>query len=288
MIRKETDQEAIVQLLTQLASQPETIKKLTVSVSDEENLIHNPKLTLISSDVFPKAIEEVFIHNEDSKYQRANRAKAICELFIKQYVNKEILDFGCGDGSVVNYLNGKCRRVCGYDIKQNKYWESNLLFNSWEKVNEFAPFDLVIMFDVIDHCESEEEANNCLSKVSDVLDDDGVILCRCHPWLSRHGAHLHKSLNKAFVHLLLNDNDYRMLDIIPEQVLKLSNPLNSYLNWFANNDLLVDSMEIKNDPVDYFFVENYYQEFMEVLESNHWSKLSNSFIDFRIKKMTFV
>lgn len=78
---------------------------------------------------------------------------------------------------------------------------------------------------------------------------------RCHPWISRHGTHLYTKLNKAFIHLVFNDEEIKTLiqDYQPEKNQKVIKPLSTYDAFVAESGLKKESRQEIKDTVEPFF-----------------------------------
>jgi SAM-dependent methyltransferase len=139
---------------------------------------------------WPKAVEE-------ASFDPKERCQRIVDLFIghKQLENTaKYLDFGCG-----SYPTGKLTKKHGvktalnYDIQPYPN-----VINDFEIIKASAPFDTILLYDVIDHMSSPEVV---LEELKSLLSPEGKLFIRCHPFSSRNGGHL--SSNKAYMHLFL-------------------------------------------------------------------------------------
>lgn len=94
---------------------------------------------------------------------------------------KNILDVGCGDGSLVRYLNDGKRSIVGIDINgscikcaSNKYDEANTAFicDNFETYKFEDKFDAVVFVASIHHMNMATAVN----KAKAILKTDGIIL----------------------------------------------------------------------------------------------------------------
>lgn len=185
--------------------------------------------TLLESDKWPEAVLEMQIINDDAEEDKMDRAQEIIDFYIEEEIEgKKFLDFGCGEGHTIKYASKYFEKkgICiGYDInKSNNFeWEKEenncLLTTSYNKVEENGPYDLILIYDVIDHCANPY---TILKRISSLLSKEGKVYMRCHPWTSRHASHLYKIKNKAFIHLIFNENELEDLGVRLEKNLNKS------------------------------------------------------------------
>ncbi len=190
------------------------ISKKLDSVADEtannsEDNDFSQLQDLLKSDKWPEAVLEFQIADDTSEEDKTDRAEGIIDILIEESLEgKRFLDFGCGEGHSVKYSSEENASVSvGYDIKSTGKlpWEQDgkfLLTTEFEKVLDKGPFDIVLIYDVLDHA---EDPMDVLLKASSVLSPTGTIYLRCHPFSSRHGGHCYRKLNKAFVHLVFSE-----------------------------------------------------------------------------------
>jgi len=212
----------------------------------------------------PKAIDPDLICDKNSEPDKEYRANCIIEFFIDDYLkDMNFLDFGCGEGHIVKAAKDAGAAISlGYDI-ENQGWDrfdqsdKFLLTADFEKIKENAPYDVILLYDVLDHLKNENPWE-VLKKLQQILKEDGKIYVRCHPWCSRHGTHLYeKGFNKAFVHLILDDIELvRLGGYSNKEVTKLTEPLNSYREWIGKSGLKVLKENITEEKVEEFFFVN--------------------------------
>ena len=211
---------------------------------------------LIKSNNWPLAVPEDSICGEDED-RKLGRAATIIEDVIKtDKKNKKILDFGCGEGHVayVTKTLTSADLVVGYDIKPHK-WEfdktNNLTFTSdWEEVKKSGKYDIVLIYDVFDHLKNQEIT---LQQIKEVKSEKGKIFLRCHPWTSRHGTHIYNQLNKAYLHLILNENELSSMGLKEEYTQKTLDPLNHYRLLIHKAGLTIEKENIINQSMELFF-----------------------------------
>jgi len=208
---------------------------------------------------WPLAVEpSVLAETEEAK---ETLAESIIQFVVTDYLKDlSFLDFGCGEGRVVtSAMKQKPTKSIGFDIIEDKWdrvelEENCLLTTDWNAVAENAPYDIVLLFDVLDHCENETP-QEALYKIKNVLALDGKIVVKSHPWCSRHGAHLHKcGLNKAFAHLIFDDVELTRLGYQPPMiVLPVTHPLETYHDWFKDVNLGIESEYVTTSKPENFF-----------------------------------
>ena len=216
---------------------------------------------------WPSAIPPSLLCNLESEKDKLERAEGIIETFFTNEDSKlKILDFGCGEGHITfNLLKNNDRNVYGYDIKKhnNYYWETykEFITDNLDLIENKSPYDIIFLYDVIDHVENDL---NTFKTITKLLKKDGKIIMRCHPWCSRHGGHLYHKINKAFIHLFLDDQS----EIFCQKTIF---PLAKYRDLIKNSNL-----EIINESIEKQNVEDYFkQEKIKKIILKKWNRKEN-------------
>jgi len=207
------------------------------------------------SDEWPEAAEPIVICNPNDENEKFERAESFIEFVIEESLNgKKFLDFGCGEGHIaVKAKEYKTKLSMGYDIKKAGLleWNDECLTNNYSVILKNAPYDIIFLNDVIDHSENSAEM---LKEVKKLCDKNTTVYARCHPWTSRHGAHLHNKLNKAYIHLVFNTEELEKLGCsIDNYVSRVVRPLAHYEILFKNAGLQLASRSIDTYPAEDFF-----------------------------------
>ena len=212
---------------------------------------------------WPDAVNANLICDPNSDQDKIERGKGIIELMIEEDLKGlKYLDIGCGEGHTVAVSADYSPTIAvGYDQKQYPNWsqipaKDNLRFTTdFEEVSKLGPFDVITIFDVLDHS-MEEDPVILLEKAREVLADMGKIYLRCHPWISRHGTHLYHSLNKAYAHILFSDEE--LSEIIPqpkfvEPSRQIVRPIATYDQYIKLANLVtLNRREITEKPEPFF------------------------------------
>lgn len=219
-------------------------------------------MELLNGTDWPEAVDPILlVQSEEDKKLRAD---SIVFLFLGDN-QKEIsfLDVGCDEGHVANLVaNSGAKISVGYDIKNDNHWKknnfshSNLFFSGdFSEIKNKGLYDKILMYDVLDHVDDPIET---LKSISTLLSPNGEISVRCHPWCSKHGGHLYRTKNKAYLHLVLTDEEISVLigDEKPIFVNKVIHPLDTYSKWFSSAGLKVSSRDLVADEVPSFFSDN--------------------------------
>lgn len=198
--------------------------------------------SLYESPEWPLAASPNEIANQHLETEKKERASNLAKILIDQSLNEmKFLDYGCNEGYLVNEASRQSTQVCvGYDIQvypsPTLQWESKdnyLLTTDFEKVRSEGPYDVICLIDVIDHVIGEHPVD-LLKKVHSLLKDDGIVIMRCHPWISRHGSHLYHQANKAFLHLIFTPDELKKLGLTTELPSeRVYMPLKQYGDWIA-------------------------------------------------------
>lgn len=214
---------------------------------------------ILKSSIWPKAVEDdQILSEEDSKSKNEKSVMSLISLIKQEFENKKILDLGCGDGShaIAAVENLYAKISVGYDKKTN--WEKPknenvILTTDWEIVKSNAPYDIIYANDVLDH---SEDFDKILENAKELKSEKCRIYIRCHPWCSRHGAHLQSQLNKAFAHVVFSEEELQIMGLKTKFTHRLLDPLASYRNLFQKIGLTTLSEEIIKTPIEPFFYKN--------------------------------
>tara|TARA_Y100000034_G_scaffold135520_1_gene207765 strand:+ start:4891 stop:6507 length:1617 start_codon:yes stop_codon:yes gene_type:complete len=211
---------------------------------------------------WPLALDASFIPS-DTEADKVMRAEGILSSLPADWHKAKFLDFGCGEGHVVQKAKSKAAFAIGYDVKATV---GNCTTN-WKDVLENGPYDFILMFDVLDHLTVSPA--KVLSKLKGVLAPGGTLWVRCHPWTSRHGGHLYQTLNKAYAHLVFSEAELNKHDIRPEKTLKLTTPLDDYWQWFASAGFTVEKESITTERPEGYFSKGYIKRGLFALWNSH-------------------
>lgn len=190
---------------------------------------------LIMSDKWPLAVELRHLGDPNSDDHKLARAKTIIDRLIDtNLTDKKVLDYGCGEGFLAFAAADEAAASIGYDPCRQGWAQFPDRYNlgfvqDYDDLAEHAPFDLIVLYDVLDHIE-EEDPSAFLKGVIDLMADDGRLFVYCHPWCSRHGGHNYHGINKAYSQLLFPSDD----------VLKVLRPMQEYKDWFSNAGLVIN------------------------------------------------
>lgn len=251
---------------------------------------------MLEEDRWPEATYTFQVADENLESDKEERAEGIAGILLPSLEGKRFLDFGCGEGHVAKFASREAGLSVGFDIVTSGAleWErksSNfLLTTDLEAVRDQGPYDVVLMYDVIDHVENMAAT---LSQAKDLLSEKGEMVIRCHPWTSRHGSHLYKKKNKAFMHLVFTANELELLGLALEPNQGLLYPLESYDSAIASAGLK-KAREHQQDTqeVDLFFHDEplVKSRVMRTFGINEWTddspvyQMSLCFVDYVLKK----
>lgn len=272
-----------------------TIQSSNSKESDEFRLMKS----LVHSDDWPEAVFSLQIADENSESDKAERAEGIADILLPPFSGKKFLDFGCGEGHVAKYVSGEASVSVGYDITKSissKFdWENKeekfLLTTDFNNVVSEGPYDIVMIYDVLDH--SSESPSEVLAKAKSVLAEDGRIYLRCHPWTGRHGGHAYRKINKAFVHLAFSEEELDHLGVKLEHNRKILFPIGTYNKAIDEAGLVRESEpEVDTQEVESFFEENplVKSRILAAFGLDEWTaekpvfQMSQCFLDYVLKK----
>ncbi len=197
------------------------ISNISISVNTNNRLL---LLDAIKSIYWPEAVPAKMIVT--TKDYRIKRAKMIITDFIRQPLKgQKFLDFGCGTGDCVSIAKEMGAEAIGYDIKPHEDWATldGKFTTDLDEVIKNGPYDVILFYDVIDHM-YKSPTDKIMWSLRKATRSRTAIYARCHPFSSRHGNHLYESLNKAYAHLFLTDNEIAELGGKPELTHTIINP----------------------------------------------------------------
>lgn len=252
---------------------------------------------ILRSDKWPEAVNKNLICDPNSDKDKTERGRGILELMIEEDLKGlKVLDYGCGEGHCA-YLSSEYDTTAsvGYDIVEYPQWgtfeakNNTTITTDWGFVVSNAPYNVVILFDVIDHLKNESPTE-VLRKLGQLLTPEGKIYMRCHPITSRHGTHLYHDLNKAYVHLVFDDNELK--ELVPESRFKEKNigsvyPIATYNTQIEDAGLKVlNRRDIRENPEDFFKTPVIADRIKKNTGHAEYPEfqLSLSFIDFCLQK----
>jgi 2-polyprenyl-3-methyl-5-hydroxy-6-metoxy-1,4-benzoquinol methylase len=251
----------------------------------------------LTSNKWPEAVNPNLICNPNSSDDKMERGRGILEMFIEEDLKGlKFLDYGCGEGQCTSIATDLNTGVSvGYDIKANDYWSNypqkeNLFYlTDFEKVKEKGPYDVILLYDVIDHLVGEEPIA-VLSKLNSILSPNGKIYMRTHPFVSRHGTHLYHDINKAYIHLVFTPDELK--ELIPtskysEPSIGVTAPIMTYDSFINGSGLkILNKRDITEKVEPFFKIPKIAERIMKNLQKNNFPEfqMSLQFIDYVLAK----
>lgn len=199
---------------------------------------------LFSEGNWPPAENAALFHDESSHHQRMVRADAILDLMCPDpIVSKKFLNIG-KDLDLVVAAGTRGAQVSNYNPDQPK---------SWLSIESKGPYDVILLYDVLDH---SEDPGQLLQKVRRVSTPASKIVVRCHPWCSRTATHLYDVMNKAYLHLVFSEVELVRLGIgLGEPTFKVIHPHLTYRSWFKSAGFDVVVEDSSTAPIEPFFTK---------------------------------
>ncbi len=207
---------------------------------------------MLLTNAWPEAVDNELIcsSEEENKFERAD---GILDYLNTPLSGASFLDFGCGEGHVAVRASKIAKQAIGYDIVESGNFTTPLLTTNFEKIRSKMPYDIILLYDVLDHALNPIET---LKQVASLSNKETKIFIRCHPWTSRHAIHAHKELNKAFIHLIFTEYELNELKVKSPFTQKLFFPLETSKTWFEQTGFNVLSQQSLTSPVEDFFKNN--------------------------------
>ena len=245
-----------------------TIAFLKNLLDDEKNkdyLFEFTKLRgLVRSSDWPLAVpQSIFEENEE---QTATRT--INELIKFNIKDKKFLDYECKEGFIPYVAEKLGANSIGFDSNQQDwshftFSEKFTLTDNIELVKNSAPFDIILINDVLNYSENPEEI---LKTTKELLSENGEIFLRIHPWTSRF-AFNYKKLNKAYLHLIFGEHELYKIGIKPPKTFNKADSVNYYKSIIKKLDLKIKEENIITQNIEIFFT---HQKFlMERIKENY-------------------
>jgi SAM-dependent methyltransferase len=227
---------------------------------------------LLKSKEWPIAVPEDLICNINSKKDCENRAEDILHFIVTESVkDKRFLDYAGKDGSIPKIAKTLgAAEAYSYNSIFKPIWENKHVITNLNN----KKFDIILLFDVLDHTPNIQKVlKDCLN----LLDENGIIYCRCHPWCGRHGGDIYRQTNKAFAHWFLKDIPYN------NEVIW---PVKTYENYFKKDFNIIDKY-VERWPLESFFQKEFFKKKVkEIYGDNdpHILQIEQCFVDFKLKK----
>jgi len=247
----------------------------------------------LNSPNWPEAVNKNLICDPNSEKDKIERSRGILELMVEENLKGlKILDYGCGEGHVAfTATEYEVEMSVGYDSKSRPNWEKFeqrpdfLITDSFDETKQNGPYDVIIMFDVIDHLNKETPVE-VLNNAKNLLKPGGKIYMRCHPFTSRHATHLYHDINKAYVHLVFTESELRQM--VPHSELEEPNsgvikPIATYNQFIEDAGLTVlNRRDVREAPEEFFKTPQIAERIKSRVGFNEFPsfQLSLQFIDY--------
>ena len=234
----------------------EELKKRGLPFANEYELELQGLKEMLDSGDWPAAVDPEQICADDDSEKKVIRANNILDLIVVENLkDKKFLDYGCGSGEVVLEASKKEANAIGYDINPSKFEPHDLLTADFEAIRKLAPFDVILVHDVLDHIEHIDPLQ-ALFQIKEVLSPHGRVYVRNHPWSSRHGGHLYNTKNKAFMHLVFDEIELtRIGGYATDYNIRVTDPLGTYRYWFNETGFSIKEEYPIIHEVEKFFTQ---------------------------------
>ncbi len=268
--------------------------KVTTVPHVSEPTVNDALRQFVAKTEWMTAVPPDLICDENNYEDKMDRARGIRDIFNPSYnyQDRKVLDFGTGYGHLVQAISEKnATFVVGYDVKnefQIASSEKSLLTNTWDDVVKNGPYNLVFIYDVLDHAVNETP-QDILMKAKSVLANDGQIRMRCHPFISRHGGHVYTKINKAYAHIILTENELKELghDFKNFPTIKVTTPLKTYNKFIEDAGLKIVDQKTVNEPADSLFLSgNFADRIKMILKIKQLliPQMGMQFVDYTLSK----
>jgi 2-polyprenyl-3-methyl-5-hydroxy-6-metoxy-1,4-benzoquinol methylase len=254
---------------------------------------------LMLTDLWPEAVDNNLIVKTDE--EKFYRASSIINVMIHDSLKtKKFLDFGCGEGHCAIAAAREDAVVVGYDRVAHDWMVLGEIPNDCsfttdvEFVEENGPYDIILMYDVVDHIVEVDECKKALNLMKSVMHEHGTAYVRCHPLTSRHATHIYETLNKAYAHLFIDNDKLIKMGHDPKPVANIIRPLATYEALFKEAGFKIENIDVVKEPVEDFFFDVDMSEIIRKRLSNsifdatkEWQQyvLPIQFIDYQLRKL---
>jgi len=280
-----------------LLAEKDDLPTLINSIKQELDEEFQELKRLLNSEAWPEAVLDFQICDEKSEEEKMDRAEGVVDILIDDSLkDKKFLDFGCGEGHMAKYASTQETQVSvGYDIiksENSKFvWEEKqenfILSTDLEKVKSEGPYDVILIYDVLDHAEDPVQV---LKQAKELLAEKGVIYLRCHPWCGRHGGHLYRQINKAFIHLVFTEKELERMGYKLDFIKKIFYPIAAYDGIIKDADFSKKEPEIDRQTIEEFFSKNEIvkNRILKHFKTKKWDKkepefqLEQCFLDYKL------
>jgi len=219
--------------------------------------------------------------------------KTMGELISVPIRNKSILDFGSCHTDLAKIAKNKfeAKTVVVFDCDLCQKYETNLTdpsivsTDNFRIVEQSAPYDIIVINDVLDHTEKPVYWLKRLNQL--LVKNTGRLFVRVHPWTSRNGTHLSEQINKAYLHLIFSDDELATLGVTNKFTRKIIDDVESYKRYFEESSLKMLNHKIYKKSIDLALLQN--KVVIERIKNNTniqdnlFEKLEIEFIDFELK-----
>lgn len=292
------NKEKILEILDQiLVSEKDQISVLVENIRQELDEEFHELKKILNLEEWPEAVLSFQICDENSEEEKMDRAEGVVDILIDDSLkDKKFLDFGCGEGHMVKYASTQETSLSfGYDVVKSEnskfVWEEKqgnfLLSTDIEKVKNEGPYDVIFIYDVLDHA---EDPTQVLKEAKSLLAENGKVYLRCHPWCGRHGGHLYRQINKAFVHLIFTEKELERMGYKLDFTNKVFYPIIYYNKLIKDAGFTKKDPDIDNQSVEDFFSKNdlIKNRILNNFKTKKWEKsepefqMSQCFLDYKL------
>ena len=167
---------------------------------------------------------------------------------INRYDSSTILDFGCGDGRLLNELKIKNKyNLIGYEISSqaslffNAFNPQIKLINSTENLKLLADkIDLIIFSEVIEHI-PDDKINENINLIYKLLKKDGILIVTApHENIPVHKKHYRHYNSKT----LLNNFDLSMFELVEKRYLFRLSKIKTLIRKILFNRFFIINSEL--------------------------------------------
>jgi cyclopropane fatty-acyl-phospholipid synthase-like methyltransferase len=218
---------------------------------------------------WPLAVKPVFFCDPDEEKLKAD---IFIDRFLELKPNMKILDFGCKSKHLVYQIKKRttAELIKGFSFDKNSELDIQDFVFTKEELMFNAPYDLIILNNVIDLLSNEQEVLQTLKEVNSILKNNGRVFIRCCPWCSRYAKIVD---NLAFKHFFESSSTIKVIDV------------KMYEKWFDQVALSTVRSNIEKQNVeDFFLSKEFLSQINNIFGPEIISAMKITFCNYLLKK----
>ena len=281
---KQHEDDRLKRIETQLQLLVHQLEKLGIPRIDQKEISLKCLYDYFNT-TWPRSIDPVVRH-----LNGAEKAHQIISHVLPQNIESEnVLIFG---GEIATLLEARAKgakKVVGFqtEVFDNPQYDGIHFAADDQSLRVFGlNFRHAVMFDYLDHI---TDPLGVLKLCKKVMENEGTLHVRCHPWFSKHGEHIHEcyeAADRSFAHLVFTDEQLLELGLKRKFTLRSVKGVSSYRDFFKSAGFVIDDELIYREeiPSELLNYPELWNRLTGTINSNiDLADLQITVIDFRLK-----